>query len=263
MAFCAEEWRMVDVAAALEHLARHGWARLGNVADDATLSVLRQRADDVMLGRVTYPGLFFQADSPSGDYEDLEYARGWQGPSLAYRKVEKMELDPHFRAWMENPLFEQVAHAALGPAVSLFRAVLWTKHAGGGTELPWHQDGGLFWGVDKDPTLQVWTALDDAPLEAGCVHVIPGSHLAGLTTPNGGVVPPNFLARVDLEKESVALPAQAGEVILLHNHTWHRSGRNSTGKPRRAFSVCFMDAATRCLRTRRKPRTFMRVFEKS
>jgi ectoine hydroxylase-related dioxygenase (phytanoyl-CoA dioxygenase family) len=61
--------------------------------------------------------------------------------------------------------------------------------------------------------------------------------------------------------EALALPAKAGEVLLIHNYLWHRSGVNQTGKPRRAFTVCYMDARTRCRRTRRAPREFVRVFE--
>ncbi len=61
--------------------------------------------------------------------------------------------------------------------------------------LPWHQDGGRFWGLDRDPILQIWTALDDAPVAAGCVEVLPGSHRDGLATPLGGLVPAPLAAR--------------------------------------------------------------------
>ena len=135
-----------------------------------------------------------------------------------------------------------------------------SKHARGGTVLPWHQDGGKFWGVDCDPELQIWTALDDAPVEAGCVEVVPGSHRAGLATPIGGVVPRNVVDASGAERSVVAVPARAGEAILIHNHAWHRSGVNATGAPRRALSVCYMPASTRCLRKRRAPRQFHRVF---
>jgi ectoine hydroxylase-related dioxygenase (phytanoyl-CoA dioxygenase family) len=108
--------------------------------------------------------------------------------------------------------------------------------------------------------LQIWTALDDVPREAGCLEVYPGSHRAGLATPLGGVVPDNHVLAQAPETKSVFLPAQAGEVILIHNHMWHRSARNLSGKPRRALTVCYMDAKTRCLRKRRAPRQFVRLF---
>jgi ectoine hydroxylase-related dioxygenase (phytanoyl-CoA dioxygenase family) len=58
----------------------------------------------------------------------------------------------------------------------------------------------------------------------------------------------------------VSVPAAAGDVVLIHNHVWHRSGRNRTGRPRRALTVCLMSAATRCLRKRRAPREFYALF---
>ncbi len=253
----------IDVEAALAHFRAHGWARLGPVASEETLSNLRRRADDVMLGRVPSEGLFFQHDGESGRYEDLIFGRGWEGPSLDYRKIEKLEIDPLFRAWLENALFERVVRAAIGPEVVIYRATLFAKGPRGGTELPWHQDGGSFWGLDRDPELQIWTALDDAPPETGCVEVLDGSHAWGLSRPLGGMIPPNLRESARADERRLALPAQAGEVLLIHNYLWHRSGRNTTGKPRRAFSVAYMPAATRCLRQKRAPRSFVRVFQRS
>jgi hypothetical protein len=249
-----------ELGSALAHFREHGWARLGRIADDAQLALLRQRTDDIMMGRVVHEGLFFQHDSPTGRYDDLEFGRGYVGPSLSYRKIEKLERDPLFRAWLENPCFERVVRAIVGDDVSLYRATLFTKAATGGTELPWHQDGGSFWGLDRDPQVQIWTALDDAPLEAGCVEVLDGSHHGGLASPLGGVVQPEALARARADERRLPLPARAGEVLLLHNHLWHRSGSNTTGQPRRAFTCAYMHASTRCVRKKRAPRVFVRVF---
>ncbi len=250
---------------ALAALATNGFARLGRVLGEAGCAALRERADEMMLGRVTYPGLFFQLDSTTGRYDDLTYGFGWQGPSLAYRKIEKLEKDPRFYAWITNPLYARIARAAVEPkgvGISLYRAVLMTKSAeGGGSDLPWHQDGGQFWGVSRPPTLQIWTALDDAPIEAGCVEFVPGTHAQGLATPLGGVVPAELVAAARADERAVPLPARAGEAILIHNHVWHRSGRNTTGRPRRALSVCYMSADTRCLRKKRAPRDFVRLFD--
>lgn len=250
------------VAEAIAHYREHGWARLGRVIPEETLALLRERCDDLMLGRVRIDGLFFQHDAASGRYEDLEHGLGWVGPSLSYRKMEKLERDERFRALIEHPRFGQVARAVIAGPIAIYRAVVFAKAATGSSPLPWHQDGGRFWGLDRDPTLQIWTALDDAGPEAGCVEVVPKSHLPGLATPLGGVVPEDVLARADAESHVLRLPARAGEVLLLHNHLWHRSGKNHSGVPRRAFTVCYMSAETRCLRKKRAPREFVRVFER-
>jgi phytanoyl-CoA hydroxylase len=251
----------LDLPAAVAHWRALGWARLGIVASGEALDAMRTRADDIMMGRVVHDGLFFQRDSQTGRYEDLVFGRGWEGPSLEYRKIEKLEVDPIFRAWLENEIFERVARAVLGDAVALYRATLFTKSAEGGTVLPWHQDGGSFWGLDRDPELQIWTALDDTPPQSGCLEVIDASHLDGLATPLGGTIQPHIARERRAEEHVMALPARAGEAILIHNYLWHRSGCNTTRLPRRAFTVAYIDAATRCTRRRRAPRQFMRVFD--
>lgn len=258
----ADEAASLDLDAAIERWRTDGFARLGRVADEATLDALRARCDDVMLGRVRYDGLFFQHDAESGRYDDLPLGQGWIGPSLEYRKIEKLERDPVVRAWIENTLFERIARAVVGEDVVLYRAILMTKGARGGTPLPFHQDGGTFWGLDRDPQLQVWTALDDASLEAGCVEVVPRSHRDGLATPLGGVIPDGVVLAREGNAHTVPIPVRAGEAILLHNHVWHRSGANATGRTRRALSFCYMPASTRCLRKKRTPRTFVRLFQR-
>jgi hypothetical protein len=230
-----------DIDSLLDRYRRDGFARAGKVFEEGTLARLRERAEAIMLGQVTYPGLFFQHDTTTGRYEDLEYKKGYVGPSLHYRKVEKLERDPLFWELCNHPLFERIARAWIPGDVAIYRVVLFNKPAQGGTVLPWHQDGGSYWGLDSQPTLQIWTALDDAPL--------------------GGVIPDHVVRTRDIEAQRVFVPAQAGEVVLVHNHLWHGSGVNRTDRPRRGVTICYMSAETRCLRTKRAPRQFVRVFE--
>jgi len=252
--------RDLDLSGPLAEFAEHGYARLGQVLTPEGASRLTTRASALMQGELRYPKMFFQHDSPSGRYEDLAFNDGWVGPSQAYRKLERLELDPLFLAWIENPLFERLAHEVLGQEVRLYRSVLWNKAPGGGMAVPWHQDDGRFWGLDRPPVLQVWTALDDAPLAAGCLEVLPGSHLSGLATREGGTIPSDRLDDAEADVSALPLPARRGESILVHNHTWHRTGRNHTASPRRALSISFLSAEASCLRRRRAPRQFMRLF---
>jgi hypothetical protein len=244
---------------AIAHYRAEGWARLGTTISEEKLAALRTRADEIMLGKVSYSSLFFQLDAESGHYDELARGKGYQGPSLNYRKIEKLEQDPLFRELIETPRFGDIAHAVLGPTIQLYRAVLFSKSAAGGTYLPWHQDCGTFWGITKDPQLQIWTALDDAPEEAGCVEVVPRSHLGGIATPLGGVIPDYVAGPANAEARAIKLPARAGESLLIHNYVWHRSRINTTGKPRRALTICLMDGETKC-RRKKGPRQFLRLF---
>ena len=250
----------LDLDAPLARFAEDGFARLGVVLSAAGSAELRERAQAVMMAPEPHAGVFFQHDAPTGRYEDLRFNQGWIGPSDRYRKLERLEVLPAFLRWVENPLFERLTRRVLGGSVALYRVVLWNKAPKVGMAVPWHQDDGRFWGLDQPPFLQVWTALDDAPAPSGCLEVMPGSHRRGLATPEGGTVPPERLAEADPEAHAVALPARAGESILVHNHTWHRTGRNHTDRPRRAVSISFLGGDVRCMRRRRAPRTFRRLF---
>jgi phytanoyl-CoA hydroxylase len=245
----------------IETFRRDGYARVGVLCPSETLVALRARIDAIMMGQVAYPGMFFQRDTDTGQYQDLAFGRGFEGPSMNYRKVEKLELDALYRAWIESEALRPYVAPIVGDKVVIYRALVFNKAAEtGGSHLPWHQDGGKFWGLDRDPVLQIWTALDDAPLDGGCLEIVPGSHHAGLATPLGGVVPKHVLEREQPDAKKVLVPARAGEVILIHNHVWHRSARSTTGNPRRALTVCYMHADTRCLRKKRAPRVFHPVF---
>ena len=249
-----------DLTTPLAHFAEHGYARLGIVLEAEGAEALAERATALMQGAAPHPGLFYQHDAPSQRYEDLAFNAGWVGPSARYRKIERLELDPLFLRFLENPLFGRIARALLGDHVALYRSVLWNKAPEVGMAVPWHQDDGKFWGLSRAPFLQVWTALDDAPPEAGCLEVVPGSHKRGLASPEGGTVTEERLRAADGEATGTLLPARRGESILVHNHLWHRTGGNRTTAPRRALSISLLDGDTRCTRRRRAPREFLRLF---
>jgi hypothetical protein len=241
----------------VEELNEQGYVRLGRVASGDELLRLRSRADALMLGEVRHEGLFFQLDAPTGRYEDAPIGRGWEGPSLSYRKLEKLERDPIFFAWLSNPVFEaavRVCPGGGGGGIALYRAMVMNKPAHTGSDLPWHQDGGRLWGLDRDPIVQIWTALDDATIASGCVHVVPGTHKAGLVSDLGGLLPAREAEIADAR--AVPLEVEAGEAIMLHCHLWHSSPANRTHSPRRAFSACYISTGTRCTRKHKTPRHF-------
>ncbi len=109
--------------------------------------------------------------------------------------------------------------------------------------LPWHQDRWAW--LDRDPLITVYTALDAATEANGCVRVIAGSHhsLVNPRDPSSFLEAAHYATHCPPDRE-VALDLELGEVVLLHNWLIHRSGVNRGTTPRRAFSVCYMDART-------------------
>lgn len=225
-----------------------GYLRLGKI-DPETLLKLQQRIDDIMLGRagVAYDRMLMQLDSATGAYEDAgEQSKGFKGATLDYRKIQDLEYDPLFLEYLQHPVFENICRRVYGPDadISVFRAMFMNKPANKGTFLPWHQD--RWTSLDRDPQLTVWTAIDPATRENGCVQVIPKSHRHGLINPTH---PSGFLsqaqsAAICTGDRIVHVELEPGEVVILHNHLLHASDVNRSSQSRRAFSVCYMDAAT-------------------
>ncbi len=223
-----------------------GYLRLGRLLDDDALAALQRRIDEIMLGRVTYPDLQFQMDT-GGAYEDLpDPVTGLIQPTLAYRKVQGLEADPLFLALLRRDLLREICarHYGTHAPVSIFRAMLMNKPAGQGTYLPWHQDAGDVWKLDRDPEVTLWVALDPATKANGCVQVVPGTHRLGLLSKNGSTISDENVARHCPESAIEYLEVGAGEGLLLHNWLLHRSDVNRTDRPRRAFTACYMDGRT-------------------
>lgn len=228
---------------------RDGYLKLGRLLCDAELKGLQERIDEIMLGKasVNYDRMMMQLDSSSGKYEDAgAQSKGFKGATLDYRKIQELEFDPRFLAYMQKPIFREICTKVYGPStpIAAFRSMFMNKPAHKGTVLPWHQDRWTF--LDRDPLITLWTALDPATIANGCVQIIPGSHKQGLINPSHGS---GFLtpeqAKLNAPKEKIVyLELKAGEAALLHNYTLHASDVNKSDIPRRAFSVCYMDART-------------------
>ena len=225
---------------------RDGYVRLGRILSDEELTALQQRIDAIMLGEYRYPEMMMQLDSDTGDYADNKpQTRGWKGATLGYRKIVQLEQDPVFLAFMQRPLYRDITRKLIGEHVSIYRSMFMNKPANRGTLLPWHQDGGRIWNLTSDPIVTLWLALDPATRANGCVQVIPGSLRLGLLSEHGHTITSEQEAAHCLEEAIDFIELKAGECVLLHNWTLHRSDRNSSDQARRAFSLCLMDARTR------------------
>jgi len=233
---------------------KDGYLRLGRVIEDDELAALQERIDDIMLGKAPcdYDRMLMQLDGGDGTYASLPpQTKGHKGPTLSYRKIQDLEYDDLFLRYMQSSLFGEICAFAYGrhASISCYRAMFMNKPARKGSILPWHQDGGDGWGLDRDPLVTVWTALDPAMKANGCVQVVPGSHLLGLLSDHGHTISAEHEAEHCLPDRIVYLELRPGEAVLLHNWLLHRSDVNRTDVPRRGFSVCYMDARTRHVQT--------------
>ncbi len=227
---------------------RDGYLKLGRLLSGPELAALQQRIDDIMLGRakIDYGRVLMQLDAGGDDYsKNLPQTKGFKGPSRDYRKIQDLELDPLFLEFSKHPLARHICGRVYGAqtAIKCMRAMFMNKPARRGTVLPWHQD--RWTALDRDPLVTIWTALDPATIANGCVRVIPGSHRQLVNREaSAGFLSKEQVAALD-ESTAVHLELAAGETVLLHNWVLHNSGVNNSSLSRRAYSVCYMEAATK------------------
>jgi phytanoyl-CoA hydroxylase len=232
-----EQWKTYE---------EQGYLKLGKVLTEMELAALAQRIDDIMLGTadLDYERLMMQREAGEG-YEQSKQSMGFKGSTLNYRKIENLEFDPLFLSYMQKPVFREICNEVYGGdmRISCFRAMFMNKPARNGTILPFHQD--RWTDLDRDPLVTVWTALDPATIENGCVKIFPGTQGQLINPSNpSGFLTRDQAERLQAEMKPVDLVLEAGEAVLLHNWTVHGSEGNSSEVSRRAFSVCYMDAET-------------------
>lgn len=137
--------------------------------------------------------------------------------------------------------FTERAAAIIGPNVQLHHTKLFIKPPENGSPFPMHQDHPFFPHRDHSMIAAIFH-FDDAPVEKGCLRVVPGSHRAGPIEhhSSGGWHLP--FERYPLAS-SVALPAEAGDVLFFSYLTIHGSGVNVSDEARTTLLVQMRDAA--------------------
>ncbi len=234
----------------------YGYVRIGHVAPPGEIETLCQRIDDIMLGKIRYGNMLMQLCPSAGKPELANQSKTYKESSLKYRKIQDLEQDPLFLAYIQNRLFRDTTHKIIGEDISVFRSMFFNKPAEQGVTIDWHQDGAGGWRLSIPPKVTIWTALDQTRIENGCLQIIPGTH-HHIIPETGDLLSPEEIAEHAPEEKRLYLEMEPGEVVILNNWTLHRSETNQTKRPRRAFSVCYIDAETTQLTSgRRYPTVF-------
>ncbi len=163
---------------------------------------------------------------------------------------------PHLLfSWVDeivhHPAVLDVVEELLGPDIRLFHLSVWPKHAHDPVFVSWHQDATYF-GLEPPDQVTAWVALTDAPVESGCMEVVPGSHRSGQRHHGQSDSPHNLLSRgqtvsEDFDRRDTAFMAiGAGQMSLHHTHLIHRSGPNRSDHRRVGLGISYIPTATRC-----------------
>lgn len=147
---------------------------------------------------------------------------------------------PGFHDLLWNAKFTTAASQLLKGAVRFWHDQLFCKPAMHGGVVAWHQDYSYWTRTKPMAHLTCWIALDDATVENGCVHYIPGSHKWDLLPITGLAGNMEAIQKVLTDQQwtqfqsPVPVQVKAGECIYHHPLAIHGSFENRTAGPRRA-----------------------------
>lgn len=145
-------------------------------------------------------------------------------PHLLFRWIDEIARHPAVLDAVED---------LIGPNIRLFHLSVWPKNPHEPTYINWHQDATYF-GLDPEIQVTAWVALSDAPIEAGCMEMVPGTHRLGQlhhaeNHSNNILLSKGQTVDVPFErKETEFMPVKAGQMSMHHTHVIHASGPNNT-----------------------------------
>jgi len=161
----------------------------------------------------------------------------------AIRKLNDfVRLEPRLRAVAWHNELVAVLHSLLADEPHLFQDMALLKPPRIGREKPWHQDCAYFDLPGGTQVVGVWLALDEALIENGCMHIIPGSHREGPVV--------HFQRRdwqiCDTEVQTgrcLALPMQPGDCLFFDGLMHHGTPPSRSSLRRRALQFHYRPAS--------------------
>lgn len=146
-----------------------------------------------------------------------------------------IDLSPPFATLARDHRLMAEVDGVLGGAAQLMKDKFIAKPPGAGGYAT-HQDG-AYWpgmGLDTSRFLTAIFFLDDATQENGAIECAAGHHRRLLTEPDTVADPDE-----DRLGQFTMIEARAGDLLLLHSLTPHRSGPNRSAAMRRALLYTF------------------------
>ncbi len=210
--------------AEVEQFNEAGYVSPVDVLDEVEAGVLRARLEAVEAGQ-------------GGSLEPSQRAKSF----LLFKWLDDLIRDDR----VLDPV-EQL----IGPNILCWNTIFWIKEAGAKSFISWHQDT-RYWGLSSDRVVTAWLALSPATIEAGCMRVMPGTHVGDVLPHEDRYHEDNMLTRgqeitagVD-DSAAAYMPLQPGQMSLHNYRLAHASGPNNSDDRRIGVSMHFMPTETR------------------
>lgn len=213
----------------------HGYLRIPKVYDETELAVMSGEMDRLMR---------------EWAIKDLGWTGDWRREYMDPATEKKSQLIAMHDLWYYSAVWMRaVTHPRLvaamvdllGPNVELHHSTMHVKPPESGQPFPMHQDSAFYEHPDNR-YIDVLVHLDDTRHENGEIRFLDGSHKQGhlphiTRTRDGNPCSPHLPTDRYKLADTVAVPAQRGDVVCFNIFTIHGSHLNQTDHPRRLVRV--------------------------
>ena len=157
------------------------------------------------------------------------------------------DLDPVFDAFSRTPELAEVVRRLGCAEPGIVQSMYIFKPPRIGGEVICHQDSTFIY-TEPESCVGFWFALEDATLENGCMHFIPGAHKMPLKQRNYRQANGKFVIEtIDdtpwPEDRKVPAEAPAGTLVIFNGRAPHLSGANLSDTSRHAYTLHVIDQA--------------------
>ena len=187
-------------------------------------------------------------DEVKNHRQDLENCEKLRGQTIDFPEKSKSYLLFNWADQLaHHPRILDAVEDAIGPDILVYHSTLFLKEAHTPAFVRWHQDSTYFY---LTPHLHVtaWVAMSDASIAAGCMQVLPGSHLWGAFEHDDKPEPMNMIRRGQGisdrfdDAKGEFIPVGPGQMSLHHTNLVHGSGANATDDRRLGFAISYIPA---------------------
>lgn len=163
---------------------------------------------------------------------------------------------------VHHPKILDAVEDLIGQNILCYHATLWIKPAQSEAYVRWHQDGTYFF---LKPPLHVtaWVALTQADEQAGCMKILPGSHLNDILPHDDDHNTLNLIPRGQGIADTIdvahakSMPLDPGQMSLHHTNAIHASFANERSTRRIGLGISYIP--TECKNIGSMPATALLV----
>ena len=183
-------------------------------------------------------------DHPGNDlWHEYHTNESTNPETILFHALGAWRIKPSFHDLLWHPAITIPARQLLSSPVRFWHDQLFCKPALHGGVVAWHQDYSYWTRTSPMQHLTCWVALEDATVDNGCLHYIPGSHKWDLLPATGLGGDMASIKRVLNRKQwetfqsPEAVELKAGQVVFHHPLAIHGSFENRTRQSRKAAVV--------------------------